>query len=72
MLQIETIVPVAYEEGINPRTQRLTQMKRMLLPGYVMAKCVMSNDLYQMLFECQAVKGFVGMQYVYGPFAREK
>lgn len=65
--ELETLVPIAWVEGINQRTQRVTQIKQMLVPGYVMVKCVMDNDMHTLLQNCYYVKGFMNVTKYIGP-----
>jgi len=58
--ELEVLVPVAWEEGVNPRTGRVSQMKTLLVPGYCMVKCVMDNDMHTLLRQCYHVKGYAG------------
>eukprot|EP00959_Pyramimonas_sp_CCMP1952_P470213 9496263-Pyramimonas_sp.AAC.2 len=69
--ELEVLVPVAWEEGLNPRTGRVTQMKTLLVPGYCMVKCVMDNDMHTLLRACYHVKGYAAnATKITGPAAR--
>mmetsp|Transcript_32653 Transcript_32653/g.45326 ORF Transcript_32653/g.45326 Transcript_32653/m.45326 type:complete len:392 (-) Transcript_32653:65-1240(-) len=65
--RVEPLVPQASEVGVNARTGRPTAVMRLLMPGYVMVRTRMDNQIHESLQGCNNVKHFMGYPKIFGP-----